>query len=135
MSARRKSCLILIGLFIVLGLSLHFAASPGIVRCQDKGENVCVDKELCALMLRAGKEAFERGKYIEARSFFKKAVQADVNSEKAWRWYNITLSYALAEQSKTIVYPDLGPSAAVPEQKEPEADVEFKMVGEDVESC
>lgn len=135
MFARKKSRLTLAGVLILLGLFFHFATNPGVVKCQDKGENLCVDKELCALMLRAGKEAFERGKYIEARSFFKKAVQADVNSEKAWRWYNVALSYALAEQSKTIVYPDLGPSAAVPEQKEPEADVEFKMVGEDVESC
>ena len=134
MFARKKNCLLLSGALLLFGF-LFLAVVPCTVRCQeDKSKGLCADKELCALMLRAGKEAFERGKYIEARSFFKKAIQADANVEKAWRWYNITLSYALAEQSRTILYPDIAPSTA-PEQKEPESDIEFKIMGEDAESC
>jgi tetratricopeptide (TPR) repeat protein len=74
---------------------------------EDQDFKSCLDQELCQVMLRAGKEAFERGKYSQALSYFKKAIQADTRSDKAWHWYNIALSYALAEQSRQISYPDL----------------------------
>ncbi|MCK5544397.1 MAG: hypothetical protein KAI35_04210 [Desulfobulbaceae bacterium] len=73
--------------------------------------NTAGDIDVCARMIRAGREAFDRGKYLQARSFFQKAIQADVKNKKAWRWYNVTLSFALAKQSKNISYPDLVPSS------------------------
>jgi hypothetical protein len=59
-----------------------------------------VDPELCALMLRKGKETFSRAKYHEAKEFFRKAVQADPTSQKAWSYYDLALFYTVGEQYK-----------------------------------
>jgi hypothetical protein len=116
MSARKKNyCLLFSGLLIASGIFFYLAAGPGVVMCQDTNKEIRADKKLCALMIRAGQEAFERRKYSAARSYLKKAIQADADSEEAWHWYNVVLSYALAEQSQNILYPDLAPpSTAAP---------------------
>ena len=54
------------------------------------------DKALCAKMLRFGKEAYVRGKYLDAKEYFRKAVQADPASQKAWRYYDLATVFALA---------------------------------------
>jgi hypothetical protein len=59
-----------------------------------------VDQELSALMLRKGKETFSRAKYNEAKEFFRKAVQADPTSQKAWSYYDLALFYTVGEQYK-----------------------------------
>jgi hypothetical protein len=56
------------------------------------------DKALCAKMLRHGKEAYQRGKYLDAKAYFRKAVQADPASEVAWRYYDQAAIFALAER-------------------------------------
>jgi tetratricopeptide (TPR) repeat protein len=56
--------------------------------------------EQSALMLRKGQEAFSRGRYNEAKDFFRKAVQADPGSQKAWSNYDLAQIYAVAEQFK-----------------------------------
>jgi hypothetical protein len=35
------------------------------------------DKALCAKMLRFGKQAYMRGRYLNAKAYFRRAVQAD----------------------------------------------------------
>lgn len=59
-----------------------------------------VDPELCALMLRKGKESFSRARYGEAKGLFRKAVQADPTSQTAWSYYDLAQMYAVAEQFK-----------------------------------
>jgi tetratricopeptide (TPR) repeat protein len=56
------------------------------------------DKALCAKMLRFGKEAYSRGKYLDAKEYFRKAVQADPDSREAWRYYDQAVIFALAEK-------------------------------------
>ena len=56
------------------------------------------DKALCAKMLRHGKEAYMRGKYLDAKAYFRKAVQADPASDAAWRYYDQAAIFALAER-------------------------------------
>ena len=56
------------------------------------------DKALCAKMLRFGKEAYMRGKYLDAKEYFRKAVQADPASQTAWRYYDLASVFALAEK-------------------------------------
>lgn len=56
------------------------------------------DKALCAKMLRLGKESYSRGKYLDAKEYFRKAVQADPGSEVAWRHYDQTVIFGLAEK-------------------------------------
>jgi len=59
----------------------------------------CVpDKALCAKMLRFGKEAYVRGKYLDAKEYFRKAIQADPTSAIAWKYYDQAVIFALAEK-------------------------------------
>ena len=35
------------------------------------------DKVLCAQMIRFGKQSYQRGRFLDAKEYFRKAVQAD----------------------------------------------------------
>ncbi len=68
------------------------------------------DKALCAKMLRFGKEAYARGKYLDAKEYFRKAVKADPTSLTAWRYYDQTVIFGLAEKvekNANLVLPDV----------------------------
>lgn len=68
------------------------------------------NKELCAQMIQAGKEYYERGKYLDAKNFFRKAIEADPSSLKAWRYYDQTVVFALAEKAEKqndLLVPDI----------------------------
>lgn len=104
---------------------------------------VCVDKALCAEMIRFGKEAYQRGKYLDAKEYFRKAVQADPASAKAWAMYDMAAVFALAEkveQNTDLIMPGVStrteagsaakaPPPAAPAKKKPT----FKIV--DDEGC
>jgi hypothetical protein len=64
------------------------------------GQAYPLDPETSALMLRKGKESFSRARYGEAKDYFRKAIQADPNSQKAWSYYDLAQLYAVAEQVK-----------------------------------
>ena len=59
------------------------------------------DKALCAKMIRAGQEYCERGKYKEAKEAFRRAVQADPHSARAWHFYDICFIYSYAIELKS----------------------------------
>jgi tetratricopeptide (TPR) repeat protein len=68
------------------------------------------DKALCARMLRFGQEAYARGKYLDAKEYFRKAVKADPTSLKAWRYYDQAVIFGLAEKvekNANLVLPDV----------------------------
>ena len=68
------------------------------------------DKELCARMLRFGNEAYARGKYLDAKEYFRKAVKADPTSPKAWRYYDQAVIFGLAEKvekNANLTLPDV----------------------------
>ena len=68
------------------------------------------DKELCARMLRFGNEAYARGKYLDAKEYFRKAVKADPTSLKAWRYYDQAVIFGLAEKvekNANLILPDV----------------------------
>ena len=56
------------------------------------------DREYCASMIRFGKEAFQRGRYLDAKQFFRQAIEADRTNSKAWLYYDRTVIFALAEK-------------------------------------
>jgi hypothetical protein len=58
----------------------------------------CVDEALCAKMLAFGKQAYTRGKYLDAKEYFRRAVMADPTSMKAWSFYDLASTFALAEK-------------------------------------
>lgn len=93
-----KKNILLIGLvlFLINGIGIEGSYAQQ----TQSGQAYTVDPELCALMLRKGREAFSRGKYTEAKDLFRKAIQADPNSQKAWSNYDLAQMYSVAEQFK-----------------------------------
>ncbi|MBW2096589.1 MAG: hypothetical protein JRI80_17085 [Deltaproteobacteria bacterium] len=82
---------------------------PGQTMAQEQTRFV-PDKALCAKMLRFGKEAYSRGRYLDAKEYFRKAVQADPGSPVAWRYYDQAVIFALAEKVEKnvgLVLPDV----------------------------
>jgi len=70
------------------------------------------DKALCAKMLRFGQQSYERGKYLDAKEYFRKAIQADPDSAAAWRYYDRATLFALAgkvEKNPGLIAPDVSP--------------------------
>ena len=130
-----------LGLLIVLALFTGFQAPEAVG--EEKPE-ACVDKALCAEMLRHGQEAYQRGKYLDAKEYFRKAVQADPNSTKAWAFYDMAAVFALAEkveQNADLIMPGVstrqeetaaGPAESPPppkeEKKEKEKETEFVII-------
>lgn len=90
-----KRALPVLGLILALALGLGLA-----VEAEVNKPSQCVDKELCAEKLRFGTEAFTRGKYSQAKVFFREAVQADPANQRAWSYYDLTIMYDVAEQVK-----------------------------------
>jgi hypothetical protein len=115
---------------IVLALFLAVFLAPVKDSMSQDSRNCPPDKELCAKMLRFGKQAYQRGKYLDAKEYFRKAVQADPASTTAWRYYDQAVIFGLAEKvekNANLVLPDVSsrqetgaglppvPSPAVPE--------------------
>jgi hypothetical protein len=68
------------------------------------------DKALCDRMIRFGQEAYARGKYLDAKEYFRKAVTADPTSLKAWRFYDQAVIFGLAEKvekNANLLSPDV----------------------------
>ena len=100
------------------------------------------DKALCAKMLRFGKEAYMRGRYLDAKEYFRKAIQADPTSQTAWRYYDQAVIFGLAERvekdaglllpgkSERVEQPVTGAPAppSPPAQSETKKEPEFKIV-------
>jgi hypothetical protein len=66
------------------------------------------DKAQCARMIQFGKQAYMRGKYLDAKGYFRRAIQADPNSGLAWQYYDMASVFALAEkveQDKKLIAP------------------------------
>jgi len=100
------------------------------------------DKALCAKMLRFGKEAYMRGKYLDAKEYFRKAIQADPTSQTAWLYYDQAVIFGLAERvekevglllpgkSQRLEQPGSGETttAAPPPAPQTQKEPEFKIV-------
>ena len=68
------------------------------------------EKAFCSKMIRYGQEAYQRGKYLDAKEYFRKAIQADSSSVAAWAYYDQALIFALAEKVEkdaNLVMPDM----------------------------
>nr|MBC8178886.1 hypothetical protein [Candidatus Desulfacyla euxinica] len=72
---------------------------------------------LCAEMIRFGKQSYQRGKFLDAKEYFRRAVQADPASPLAWRHYALSVISALAEKVNKdtgLIAPDVSPQGASP---------------------
>ncbi len=73
------------------------------------------DTARCEEMIRFGKQAYDRARYLDAKEYFRKAVQADPSSKAAWRHYDLSVIYALAEKvnkNTGLIAPDSSPKTA-----------------------
>ena len=82
----------LTGLFLTL-----FLLFPPAVPAQESPQKG-PDKAFCAKMIQHGQGAYQQGKYLDAKEYFRKAVQADPSSVSAWAYYDQAVIFALAEK-------------------------------------
>jgi hypothetical protein len=85
-----------LSVIVLFLLTIPFLSSG--IALGEEAKHFVPDKALCAKMLRFGKEAYLRGKYLDAKEYFRKAVQADPASQNAWRYYDLATVFALAEK-------------------------------------
>jgi len=103
------------------------------------------DKARCAQMIRFGKQSYQRGKFLDAKEYFRMALQADPASSMAWRHYDLAVISALAEKvnkNMGLIAPDVsmqGPAeaqVAVPPSLAPKlAPDKFAIPEEEEEGC
>ena len=95
------------------------------------------DRALCARMLRFGKQAYVRGKYLDAKEYFRRAVKADPGSSVAWKYYDQAVIFALAEKvekNAELILPDTStPTPSPPKPAPAQEETTFKIV--DDEGC
>jgi hypothetical protein len=83
----------------------------------EDGATSAAGKKRSAEMIRFGKQAYERGKFLDAKEYFRKAVQADPASTAAWRHYDLSVIHALAEKvnkNTGLIAPDVSPQGPAP---------------------
>ena len=85
------------GLILVLLLLVPVALPPQTARAETP-KAIVPDKARCGEMIRFGKQAYDRGKFLDAKSYFRQAVQADSASDVAWHYYDLSVVSALAEK-------------------------------------
>jgi len=66
----------------------------------EEAKTIAIDKALCAKMVRSGQELCERGRHKEAREAFRKAIQANPYSARAWHFYDICFVFSWALELK-----------------------------------
>jgi len=108
------------GLFLTLFLLLPPAVSA------EESSRKGPDKAFCAKMIQHGQGAYQQGKYLDAKEYFRKAVQADPSSVSAWAYYDQAVIFALAEKVEkdaNLTMPDAstqsGGQAVAPTAKTP----------------
>jgi hypothetical protein len=103
------------------------------------------DKARCSQMIQFGKQSYQRGKFLDAKEYFRMALQADSASSKAWRHYDLAVISALAEKvnkNMGLIVPDVsmqGPAeaqvAAPPSLAPKPAPDKFAIPEEEEEGC
>ena len=88
----------LLGLILSPTFEVNAAAPGSETGGIQQAEPTDQDREYCASMIRFGKEAFQRGRYLDAKQFFRQAIEADRTNSKAWLYYDRTVIFALAEK-------------------------------------
>mgnify|MGYP003958445713 CR=1 FL=1 len=122
------------GLFLTLFLLLPLAVSA------EESPQKGADKAFCAKMIQHGQGAYQQGKYLDAKEYFRKAVQADPSSVSAWAYYDQAVIFALAEKVEkdaNLVMPDTStrseqqakaPTAKTPPPTKPKKKPAFVIV-------
>lgn len=66
----------------------------------ENNQTLRIDKALCEKMIRFGDEFYQRGKYLDAKEHYRKAIAADPGSKVAWKKYDQAILHALAEKTE-----------------------------------
>lgn len=108
---------------VVIALLSAFLLLPGLAAAGD-AKGSAPGKALCAEMIRFGVQSYQRSKYLDAKEYFRKAIQADPSSAEAWRRYDLAVIYALAEKVNKdtgLIAPDVSPQGPAPAAAAPAA--------------
>ncbi|MBW1789440.1 MAG: hypothetical protein JRK53_22960 [Deltaproteobacteria bacterium] len=106
---------------VMIGFVLALFSIPQNAIAED-AKGFVPDKALCAKMIQFGKQSYQRGKYLDAKEYFRKAVQADPMSALAWRHYDLAFIFALAEKvnkNTDLIAPDVSVRGAAETQAAP----------------
>ena len=85
------------GFILVLLLLVSAVLIPQTVRAENP-KAIVPNKARCGELVRFGKQAYDRGKFLDAKTYFRQAVQADPASDVAWHYYDLSVVSALAEK-------------------------------------
>ncbi len=96
----RFTTAVLLILSLLLGIGIGLGIEFGLAQQTGQGSPGSRDAGLSALMLRKGKESFDRARYGEAKEYFRRAILADPASPAGWSYYDLALIYTVAEQFK-----------------------------------
>lgn len=121
----------LTGLFLTL-----FLLFPPAVPAQESSQKG-PDKAFCAKMIQHGQGAYQQGKYLDAKEYFRKAVQADPSSVSAWAYYDQAMIFALAEKVEkdaNLAMPG-APTAKTPPPPKPKPKKKRAIPVEEDEGC
>lgn len=111
---RRLSVFLVFLCLMGLLLSSPCVASAGDAKSSE------ADRALCQKMLRFGLESYHRGRYLDAKEHFRKAIQADPSSAEAWRFYDQSVIFAVAEKAEKDVkmtQPDVSTRQEAPQKE------------------
>ena len=84
-------------LLIVGTTSVLLAARPALSQ-ESEGVKGSPDQNTFVRMLRRGDEAYERGRYQEAKHYYRLAILADPSSDQAWAGYERAFLRDLVDQ-------------------------------------
>lgn len=84
----------------ILSIFLFLMVVAGFVLMGFAQGNVSLapQKEEAMKMFRFGKEAYLRGKYEEAKAYFRKALELDPKNQTAWTFYDLSSVMALGKK-------------------------------------
>jgi hypothetical protein len=131
------------GFILVLFILVSVAFPPRIARAENP-EPIVPDKARCGELIRFGKQAYDRGKFLDAKAYFRQAVQSDSTSHVAWHYYDLSVVSALAEKvdkDSDLLSPDVSergqvqPSSGVASSPPPAPVKKKKIVVEEDEGC
>ncbi len=103
MSPRKRAPVFMVGLGLIL-----FLVAAGNAQGQ---QTPAGDKALCEKMMSLGKAAFDKGDFQQSKLYYRKAIQADPYSLRAWLLYDAA---AKEEIQKRLPVTPPAPAAPAP---------------------
>jgi hypothetical protein len=115
-----KAVAIIIALAGIFSIAMYTIKSNQIASVAAAGSSEGIqtahDRPLCERLIRFGQVAFDRGRLVEAKHFFQKAITVDPGYALAWKKYNMALIALISAKVETDpgFLPDFSSGTGVP---------------------